>query len=436
MSLTPKQEGYIEPIYLDYYAIEVQNPSLIDFRYRISPENSSLSPIDLEIYLENLLNFHQITLNNRFFLKIDTSSWSFEYITDLQKVLCATGRVEELTSRYIKLDSGEKWTYLPPYNLRSVPIGEEVRVTMDFEVGNEVEGELRKAHRELSPFALLTTPTLGEYDLISPSYQRFLYFLDSDFKQSLDRYPNTLSPYRLPIHSLVFLYPQIRQWRAQVMELRNQGFSSWRKSRGDGNCYYRAISAAYLESLLRSKRFEIIWSLLSRIYTQNDYVIWDKREDHHYYFYYIMKDFMEKHAESQEIVRKFQEVLEDVAFDEAIIGVFKNLAVNWLNGNLENPNIAPFILDAGANSVISEIIEDEKEASGLVFLVMACALQAEIRHILANQESEALHVECFRPEGEEVAKVNVMLRPGHYDVVYRKEEDEMDRYDCLRKEFY
>ncbi len=40
---------------------------------------------------------------------------------------------------------------------------------------------------------------------------------------------------------------------AQVDNLRSKGYTALRKCRGDGNCYFRAVYFAYLETLIRKE---------------------------------------------------------------------------------------------------------------------------------------------------------------------------------------
>ena len=39
---------------------------------------------------------------------------------------------------------------------------------------------------------------------------------------------------------------------AQIDDIKSKGIASWRSSRGDGNCYYRAVANAYLEYCIRT----------------------------------------------------------------------------------------------------------------------------------------------------------------------------------------
>ena len=442
MSLTPKGWDYTEPNYIDYIVKDLGKAQIVELRYRLFPGTPPLSRKDVETFLMDQIEQSVITRNERFFATVDSLiSMSVTNITRLEKVVGTAGRVEALTPRYIKLDSGDSWTYLPPYSLKGAPIDEEVHITMDFSLENvDLEGlfaAVKEAHTELKPFAFLTSPTPGEFDYSPLPYHRVSIFLDPDMKHNIDKYPNTIGKERLPIQSLVLLFPRLENWKGQVEELQNRLFSSWRKSRGDGNCYYRAVSVAYLEGLMRINRLDVLYQLLNRIETQQDYSIWEGFEDHHYYFHKSLKPFLDKFQGGGTIIKDFQPVLEDVAFDVAVIGVFKNLAADWLYKNHGNDEIFPFLIDTGVDPVLRSIVEDEKEGEGITFMAMANALQAQVTHVIANEKVAKGHFEEFRPlTGEVFVEVNLLLRPGHYDILYKGKEDQMDRYDSFARQYY
>lgn len=442
MSLTPKDPNYFEPAYVDYIVKELGNKQIVELRYRLFPGIPPIPRKDAEAFLIDQIEHSTIPLNERYFATLDPYfSMSLTNITSLEKVVGAAGRVETLSPRYIKLDSGEKWVYLPPYGLKEAPFDQEVRITMDFSLENEsLEGlfaAVKAAHADLKPFSYLFSPTPGEFDYPPLPYHRSCVFLDPDMKHNIDKYPNTIGKERLPIQSLILLFPRLENWKEQVEELQNRGFSSWRKARGDGNCYYRAVGVAYLEGVMRVGRLEALFYLLNRIETQQDYFIWEGFEDHHYYFHRSLHPFLLQYQGKATIIQDFQHLLEDVAFDAALIGVFKNLAADWLHKNQGNENIYPFIIDTGVESVLRAIVEDEKEGEGVTFMAMANALQAQVTHVIANEKALKGHFEEFRPLiGETIVEVNLLLRPGHYDILYKGVEDQMDRYDSFARNYY
>jgi hypothetical protein len=357
-------------------------------------------------------------------------------ITELEKVVNAAGRLESLTPRYILLENEQKWVYLPPYSPRGAPIGEEIRVTMDFSLDERgvqiLEDVIKAAHMALKPFAWLSSPTPGEFEYIQLPYRRLFVFLDAKMKKNSEKSPITIATVRLPIPCLALLFPLIEGWKAQVAELRRWQFCSWRKSVADGNCYYRCVGVAYLEGIMRIGRVDVLEALLERIEKQQGYYICEGLEDHHYYFHGRLKLFLEEFRGNMDIVREFQPILEDLAFDLAMIGVLKNLAAYWLHSNLGIEAILPYLAGKDPSQVTNSILEMDKFAEDLAFLAMPAVLQATINHIWVNENAGQVSVQTYAPvAGETLLEVNVLLQSGHYDLVYKEGEDQKDHYDVF-----
>ena len=440
MSLIRKDSAYIEPSYIDFFAQLLGNGSIILLRYRLFPGFPAVLPSQVETTFTYLIEHTAITLNQRIFASINPSSGHLVYLTELEKVVNAAGRLESLTPRYILLDNEQKWVYLPPYNPRGAPIGEEIRVTMDFsldEVGKkELEDIVKEAHMTLKPFSWLTSPTPGEFENIQLPYHRLFLFLDAKMKQNSEKSPTTIGSVRLPIPCLALLFPLSEGWQVQVEELTKWQFSSWRKCIADGNCYYRSVGVAYLEGIMRIGRVDVLEVLLVRIEQQQGYYICEGLEDHHYYFHRRLKPFLEEFRGNRDIVREFQPILEDVAFDLAMIGVLKNLAAYWVHTNLGIEAVLPYSMGKEPSQVTDSILAMDKFAENLAFIAMPAVLQATINHFWANENAEQVRVQTYVPvAGEPLLEVNVLLQSGHYDLVYKEGEDQQDHYDVFARSF-
>lgn len=429
MSLTPKEPGYFEPSYIDYYAQELGNGAIIELRYRLFPGFPALSLNEAEAFLTQLTELSLVPLNHRYFAVLDPyTSRNLRLVTDLEKVLSTAGRLNALTPRYIRLDTEEKWTYLPPYSPKGAPIGEEIRVTMDFSLdcmsGNGLEQRVKEAHMELKPYAWLSSPTPGEFEYIQLPYNRFFVVFDPNLKQNTKKPPITIGTERLPVVCL-----GLEGYKEQVESLLQQQFSSWRKCKADENRYFRCVGTAYLEGLLRIRRTDLLQALLTRISEQEDYFIWEGLEDHHYYFHYRLAPFLQEFAGDKAIVREFQPLLEDCAFDMALNGVVRNLAAFWLYRNSD----AVAYLGGSVEETVQSLLVSEKTAGDMAFLAVSSALQITVNHITAGEEG----FQVFSPvERQSWLEVNLILRPGNCDILYKATEDQQDQYDSFTGQFY
>jgi ubiquitin thioesterase protein OTUB1 len=366
-------------------------------------------------------------------------------VTDLSKDLYGTkGEVEKLTKAYLSLNTGDELVKYPPDAVRYCHVGDQVTLAMEptTEECSEVDESkdarqkfVAKLNEKLKPCYTHIYETPGgpqqEQAVVSP--KTMILFIDHSFIATIEKYPSTIGKERLMIQSQRLLFPNNEHWANQVRELEVK-CSSWRKSRGDGNCYYRAVSISYLEEMLRRKKFPQLHALYMKLFNQEDYIIPMGFEDHHYYFLLKIGQFLNAHQNSERIVKDFQELELEYAFDNAMIGVFRSMAADWLEKNKGHDEIFPFIMDSGVEPILREIRTDEKEGEGLAFVAMANTLQATIHHIIADQNTHKTHTETFRPfTGESDVEFSLLLRPGHYDLIYYKESDEIDHYDtCLQ----
>ena len=439
MSLISKDPGYNEPSYIDYYAKELRKDSVIELRYRLFPGFPVLSPTEADTFLTQLAEHSLISLNNRYFAVLDPYvSGELNLITDLEKVVNLGGRLNTLTPRFTKLEGEKHWIFLPPYSPKGAPIGEEIRVTMDFSLENignrldDVGNRVKEAHVELKPFAWLSSPTPGEFECVQLPYRRCFIVLDPKLKENSEKSPSTIGTERLPVVCLALL----EGWKEEVDSLRELQFSSWRKSRADGNSYYHSVGVAYLEGCMRVGRTDLLQALLTRIEEQQDYYIWEGLEDHHYYFQYRLRPFLEEFWGSPVLIQDFQALLEDLAFDEALVGVVRNLAAYWMHCNSDIQAVASLAQGRQADEIAHSVLESEKTAGDLAFLAVPSALQVTVNQITACKPGERTLIQVFPPaSGQSVLEVNLIVWPGHCDILYKAAEDQQDHYDSFTGQF-
>ena len=79
-------------------------------------------------------------------------------------------------------------------------------------------------------------------------------------------YPKTIGVYRLPISFLNDENKFSETMPQVVRQLEQNGFSHWRKARGDGNCYYRSIGIGFVEIFIRNQILDhLVQNLSSQI---------------------------------------------------------------------------------------------------------------------------------------------------------------------------
>lgn len=71
-------------------------------------------------------------------------------------------------------------------------------------------------------------------------------------KQDLEAYPETISQIWLRIEDMKSLYPSNQNFQSNVKKILNEHqIICWKRSRGDGNCYFRAVISTYFLSICK-----------------------------------------------------------------------------------------------------------------------------------------------------------------------------------------
>mmetsp|Transcript_12586 Transcript_12586/g.12661 ORF Transcript_12586/g.12661 Transcript_12586/m.12661 type:complete len:130 (+) Transcript_12586:399-788(+) len=114
-----------------------------------------------------------------------------------------------------------------------------------------------------------------------------------------------------------------------VKKIEEKGFGAWRKSRGDGNCYYRAVFLMYLENLFNF-RYDYTQTLRNFInFLENmDYEIpFTEFLDNKLKFIACMKILIQvKERNSIDAFVKFKKATQIRGFDLAMIATARLLA--------------------------------------------------------------------------------------------------------------
>lgn len=269
-------------------------------------------------------------------------------------------------------------------------------------------------------------PTPGyEPELDSPYYQSIKH---KDYLQyKLNEKILTCGKERLPLDVLRDSYTDSKI--RQRLERLKEEFDSFRKSRGDGNCYYRAVGVSYLEHLCRFQNYapflhDFIQSLCnnSGYFTVRHFNMQNRG--------YLVSALISLYndASKTHTMLKLEELLQDPEFDMAIIAEMRCITANYLEINKDSDDIAPFLFD-GIENKLREILTYGNEAEGIEFSCLARGLGVFIKHISMVDDHS---YDVYGPENVECAPLlHVLYKGGHYDMIYTKTMTAIDGYDLI-----
>jgi hypothetical protein len=130
-----------------------------------------------------------------------------------------------------------------------------------------------------------------------------------------------------------------------------------------------------------------------------------------------------------------QDCLQNPHFDLGVVAVFRCLALYTFNQLKNHPDFAPFLIEGTGDAISADIARMGSDAEGLVFQAMANALDAKIVHITLSSASSCRD-DTFQPltPGQKVV-LHLLLRPGHYDVLYPIAVQKLDQYSYSTNSF-
>lgn len=230
----------------------------------------------------------------------------------------------------------------------------------------------------------------------------------------------------------------------------------FRKIRGDGNCFYRAIGFAFIEKLLfdlwklpNEKNFIAFVEFFKEIQgSKEEMCEISLAKDYNPVLYRIIEKILQ-YKEVLEIVflrgcsyvilllhdakshkdfrNKFEEFFSsNPLFDISMIYVFRVLIFRTLKQNLQKEEYAPFLISP--EIYLTKLMIFGEEAENILVPITADALRRNIiiNMIHVEKEKAIYYKEKYAPliNGEkqvkDMQKINLYFRPGHYDLGYEK----------------
>lgn len=199
-----------------------------------------------------------------------------------------------------------------------------------------------------------------------------------------------------------------------------------RRTRPDGNCFFRAFSFAYFEALLDDKERMDLDKFIEFTKTSKDELIKlglpsVTIED----FYEVFLDILVNIKAG--LITTPDELLEKLlsaGTSDYIVVYFRLITSGYLQQNAET--YSNFIV--GASSIVdfckTEVEPMYKESDHIHVVAVTSALQVCTRIVYMDRGSSAdnsLTVHDF-PEQDSPTKpkIHLLYRPGHYDVLYKK----------------
>ncbi|KAI4595955.1 hypothetical protein KJ359_006247 [Pestalotiopsis sp. 9143b] len=227
-------------------------------------------------------------------------------------------------------------------------------------------------------------------------------------------------------------------------------YSHWRKVQGDGNCGWRAIGFAYFETLVQRGDVDVLSGELARVSSLDSYLMnvggFDTMlfEDMTSVTLDLFQELIAAFEEGQDTGADATEHAMSILFDKwndpdasnSMIYHLRLLAASYLKGNVAQ--YRDFIAVAGGEDqsvdlycdswILPVAKEIDHVAIDLLFhvLIAGADIVLEIAYLDTNEGAEVKQGR-WPPEANDMKPeelgptINLLFRPGHYDLLYRRE---------------
>lgn len=228
---------------------------------------------------------------------------------------------------------------------------------------------------------------------------------------------------KVPIHELKNDYQEDDEVYQNKLRNLERDYTDLRRTRPDGNCFFRAFGYAYFESLLFDQNQDELDRFIKLTKNSKDELIElglpsVTIEDFFDVFLEVLTNIKDKLIQTpDQLLEKFCEQ----TTSDYIVVYFRLITSGYLQRNADT--FANFIV--GASNIVdfckTEVEPMYKESDHIHVVAITSALQVRTRIIYMDRGSQADSVNAHEfPEQDPPAqpRIHLLYRPGHYDVLY------------------
>ena len=255
---------------------------------------------------------------------------------------------------------------------------------------------------------------------------------EENFKSREPEIGVAIGRHRLPIEVLQQEYRWNPMMVQKFQELQAR-YPMWRRSRGDGNCFYRCLGVLLLEHLCRPDTpAHDVFTMARDMINQNGNFTLQNTQEHDFQyvklFLRLLKELNQYRNTGQNALQQVQYLLQREKTDKAVIVSMRNYTANYVIQHRFDPALGPFILDF--EELLREISEYGKEAEGVALIAAAQCFSVGLRIITVDNKSQDVTETVYGPVVPgHYPTFSLLHIPGHYNYLIRREVVTADGYD-------
>ena len=264
--------------------------------------------------------------------------------------------------------------------------------------------------------------------------------IDVNPKSEAEVIPATISKCWLPMKTIKVERQFNNLYRSNIEKLMKT-IVAWKKCRGDGNCYYRAVITNYIIKIIHPKApSHHLGSFLEFIYaiepgyaqSQDDLTAITYIKE---YFITIWNIFLVPNNRISAFINLHSQ-LQDIPFDLQLIRVSRMISMKTLNIHQHDDDISPYLLDGEFETCYRRISTMGLEAEGMDLKILPLGLGIEVTQINVFDAILTSHYPEQDNTGNKL-KVNIICKSkGHYDSIYLKSELENEGYNLKKATYF
>ncbi|XP_038606702.1 ubiquitin thioesterase OTUB2 [Tachyglossus aculeatus] len=215
------------------------------------------------------------------------------------------------------------------------------------------------------------------------------------------------------ILSILNEHPENRIYQRKIQEL-SKRFTSVRKTKGDGNCFYRALGFAYLESLLGNDR-EILRFKELLLKTPSDLVSAGFEEPKFQSFFVAFFSAVEM-VEKDSSVSSLLKVFNDQSYSDRIVQFLRLLTAAFIKNRADFfRHFVSEEMDVG-DFCAQEVEPMATECDHVQITALSQALNIPLQVEYVDEADGALNHHVF-PEAASPS-VYLLYKASHYNILY------------------
>ena len=236
------------------------------------------------------------------------------------------------------------------------------------------------------------------------------------------------------------LYPYNKNFvkNVELLEngkLKDMNLIGWKRSRGDGNCYFRAVIYKHFDnihkvyspvSMLTKFKSVLIVHRIENLNYKNFSDSKEYQQARDYILSYL--DYAIKLKESGDYIEtytNFLEKMQNEEFDINLVRVSRLIAASNLYMLKDTDDYFPYMYD-GYEPILDDILTMGKEGEGLALMILPVTLDTQVKQLM-YLEKENIIIEKFPSECDSSkGSISIIRRSGHYDILCTKQEMELE----------